>query len=112
MPEFVVYILYSKKYNKFYKGYTTSLIERFKSHNKLARKGYTATYRPWEVVHVEFYETKFEAMKREKFLKHPHKNRTENSKKDIYKRLSTLDMWHRNLISKPRLLMLFKKNLR
>ncbi|QCW99704.1 GIY-YIG nuclease family protein [Aggregatimonas sangjinii] len=69
MKEFVVYILYSEKHDKFYKGYTTSLIERFKSHNVLATKGYTTKFRPWTVVHVEFYTTKSEAIKREKFLK-------------------------------------------
>jgi len=69
MNEFVVYILYSEKHNRFYKGYTTSLIERFKSHNELATKGYTIKFRPWKVVHVEFFKTKREAIKRENFLK-------------------------------------------
>ncbi|CAN0601305.1 unnamed protein product [Ectocarpus sp. 12 AP-2014] len=67
--EFVVYILYSKKHDKFYKGYTSALIERFKSHNFLATKGYTTKFRPWKVVHVEFYKTKSEAIKRENYLK-------------------------------------------
>ncbi|MBF4466832.1 GIY-YIG nuclease family protein [Flavobacterium sp. LC2016-12] len=69
MEEFVVYILFSKKYNKNYTGYTTNLIERFKSHNLLATKGYTLKFRPWEVIHVEFFNSKSEAMKREKYLK-------------------------------------------
>jgi putative endonuclease len=69
MHEFVVYILYSEKHDKFYKGYTTSLIERFKSHNELATKGYTAKFRPWVVLHVEFYTNKAEAIRREKYLK-------------------------------------------
>ena len=69
MQEFVVYILYSKKHDKFYKGFTTSLIERFRSHNELATKGYTIRFRPWTVVHVEFFETKREALQRENFLK-------------------------------------------
>ena len=69
MNEFVVYILHSEKYDKFYKGYTTSLIERFKSHNELATKGYTVKFRPWVVVHVEIYTTKSEAIRREKYLK-------------------------------------------
>lgn len=66
---FVVYILYSPSHNKDYVGYTSDLIGRFYSHNTLARKGYTTKYRPWIVVHVEFYETKTEAMKREKYFK-------------------------------------------
>ena len=69
MDEFVVYIMYSEKHDKFYKGYTTSLIERFKSHTELATKGYTKRYRPWKVVHVEFFDSKSDAIKREKFLK-------------------------------------------
>lgn len=38
--EFVVYILYSKKHDTFYKGYTTSLIAPFKSHNSVTTRGY------------------------------------------------------------------------
>ncbi|WP_326936105.1 GIY-YIG nuclease family protein [Flavobacterium sp. PL11] len=36
MEEFIVYILYSKKFNQNYTGFTSNLIERFKSHNLLA----------------------------------------------------------------------------
>ena len=67
--EFVIYILHSKKFNKYYTGFTSNLIERFKSHNYLSKKGSTIKYRPWMVVYVEFYHSKPEAMKREKFLK-------------------------------------------
>ena len=69
MDEFVVYILYSKDYNKTYVGFTSNLIERFKSHNYLSKKGYTIKYRPWKVIHVEFFTTKSEALVREKILK-------------------------------------------
>jgi putative endonuclease len=69
MEEFVVYILYSKKFNKNYTGFTSNLIERFKSHNVLAIKGHTIKFRPWEVIYVEFFISKAEAMKREKLLK-------------------------------------------
>jgi putative endonuclease len=47
MDEFVVYILYSVKFNKNYTGFTSNLIERFKSHNFLETKGYTLKFRPW-----------------------------------------------------------------
>ena len=66
--EFVVYILYSEKSNRNYTGYTTHLIERFRSHN-IYGKDSTKLYRPWIVVHVEFYETKEQTMKREKYFK-------------------------------------------
>jgi len=69
MEEFVVYILFSEVYGKTYVGFTSNLIERFKSHNFLSNKGYTIKFRPWEVVYVEFFTTKSEALKREKFLK-------------------------------------------
>ncbi|WP_374707758.1 GIY-YIG nuclease family protein [Flavobacterium sp. J372] len=38
MDEFVVYILYSEKHQKSYVGYTSALIDRFKSHNLLATR--------------------------------------------------------------------------
>ncbi len=69
MDEFVVYILYSQKFNKNYTGFTSNLIERFKSHNFLETKGYTLKFRPWEVIYVEFFYSKSDAMKREKYLK-------------------------------------------
>ncbi|MEX1192730.1 MAG: GIY-YIG nuclease family protein [Brumimicrobium sp.] len=67
--EHLCYVLYSKKYEKIYIGYTSNLIGRFKSHNELGKKGYTIRYRPWIVVYLEFYESKSEATSREKQLK-------------------------------------------
>ena len=69
MEDFVVYILYSETFNKNYTGFTSNLIERFKSHNHLGTKGYTVKFRPWMVIYVEFFSSKAEAMKREKYLK-------------------------------------------
>lgn len=69
MDEFVTYILFSEKYDKIYIGYSESIIKRFSSHNYFSRKGYTIRYRPWVVLHVEFYKTKKEALQRELFLK-------------------------------------------
>ena len=69
MESYVVYILYSERFNKYYRGYTSNLIERFKSHNELSKKGYTINYRPWKVVYVEFCANKTEAIQGEKFLK-------------------------------------------
>ncbi|WP_396175065.1 GIY-YIG nuclease family protein [Flavobacterium sp.] len=67
--EYIVYILFSEKHNKTYVGFTSSLIERFKSHNELATKGYTIKYRPWMVLHIEVYQSKNEAIIREKWFK-------------------------------------------
>jgi len=66
---YVTYVLYSVFFEKIYIGYSSDLIDRFKSHNYLATKGYTLKFRPWEVIHVEFFEHKYEALKREKQLK-------------------------------------------
>ena len=68
MENFVVYILFSENHGKTYVGFTSNLIERFKSHNFLSKKGYTVKYRPWIVKYLEFYETKEEAIKREKIF--------------------------------------------
>jgi len=69
MQQFVTYILYSSKFDKIYIGYTSDLITRFNSHNKLANKGYTKKFRPWVVIHIEFFNSKLSAMNREKQLK-------------------------------------------
>ena len=66
--EFVVYILYSVKSNRNYTGFTSNLIERFRSHNNYGKDS-TRLYRPWVVVYVEFFETKEEALKQEKYYK-------------------------------------------
>lgn len=42
------------------------------SHNEKRTKGWTIKYRPWKVVFTEKFETKDEAMKREKQLKSSH----------------------------------------
>ena len=69
MSAFVVYILWSPKHQKTYTGYTSNLIQRYYSHNALSKKGFTAKFRPWIVIHIEVYNTKTEARQREKFLK-------------------------------------------
>ena len=68
MEEYVIYILYSVHSDKSYVGFTNHLLYRIKSHN-IFGKGYTAKYRPWIVVHVEFYSSKEAAMQREKYYK-------------------------------------------
>ncbi|TXE07631.1 GIY-YIG nuclease family protein [Algoriphagus aquimarinus] len=69
MDEFVVYILYSKSFGKTYTGMTSALITRFHFHNFKSTKGFTLKYRPWIVIHVEFFNSKTEALIREKELK-------------------------------------------
>ena len=64
-----VYVLYSTKFEKIYIGYTSDLAQRILSHNSLAKKGYTIKYRPWELIHTEVYQTKKDALLRERQLK-------------------------------------------
>jgi putative endonuclease len=66
---YTVYVLYSARFNKIYIGYTSDLESRFKSHNELGTQGWTIRFRPWEILHTENFESKSNAMKREKQLK-------------------------------------------
>ena len=66
---FNVYILYSEGFNKTYVGFTSDIENRLRSHNELGTKGWTLKFRPWKLIHQEIYQTKQEAMSREKYLK-------------------------------------------
>ncbi len=48
---------------------TTDLITRFQFLNSKSTKGFTLRYRPWTVIHVEFFEIKADSLLREKILK-------------------------------------------
>ena len=65
---FYVYILYSEVRSKYYVGYTSNLEERLKKHNT-NHSGFTGHTGDWQVVWTENFETKFEALKREKQIK-------------------------------------------
>ena len=65
---FVVYILFSKKSDRYYIGYTNDLERRISEHNR--RKGkYTDAGIPWKFVYSETYYSKKEAMDRERQIK-------------------------------------------
>jgi putative endonuclease len=66
---YTVYILFSIGYNKIYIGYTSNLIDRFRSHNKLSKKDWTRSFRPWVVIYCEYFADRNQAKKREKQLK-------------------------------------------
>jgi len=63
-----MYVLYSFKWNRLYIGETSDLIFRMEMHNRRG-EGFTKRYRPWIVIHVEFYNNRSEALNREKQLK-------------------------------------------
>lgn len=65
---YTVYILYAERSDKIYIGYTSDIILRIKSHNHFG-KGWTAGFRPWVVIDSEYYDSKVEAMHRERQLK-------------------------------------------
>jgi len=65
---YTVYILYSHAYLKHYTGFTSNLEQRLLSHYKLG-KGWTAKYRPWQLIYSKEFNTKKEAMEYEKWLK-------------------------------------------
>ncbi|HUI31054.1 MAG TPA: GIY-YIG nuclease family protein [Candidatus Acidoferrales bacterium] len=66
---YTVYVLYSEKFHRHYTGFTSDFEGRMASHNVLGKKGWSKKYRPWKVIFTEEYETKAEAMRREKWLK-------------------------------------------
>ena len=70
---FTVYILYSSAIDKYYVGYTNDLERRLLEHNRKKGK-FTDSGIPWSIVHHELYESKSEAMLREKSIK-SHKSR-------------------------------------
>ena len=66
---YVVYALYSIKFDKIYIGFTSDLAERIKSHNELGKKGWTLKFRPWKLIYEECHQVKADAIRREKELK-------------------------------------------
>ncbi|NHE56491.1 GIY-YIG nuclease family protein [Cyclobacterium plantarum] len=63
-----IYILESESDGSFYIGSSQDPVERLSKHNR-PHKGYTARKQPWKLVHTEAFETKAEAISREKYLK-------------------------------------------
>ncbi len=63
-----VYVLKSEKFNKSYVGYTDNIDRRFMEHST-GKGRFTKTYLPWKLIHTETFADRFEAIKREKFLK-------------------------------------------
>ena len=66
--KFIVCILYSVKFDKYYTGFTSNLATRIKSHNKFG-KDWTNKYTPWKLIFTKEFTIKSEAMHYEKWLK-------------------------------------------
>ena len=66
---FYTYALFSEMFNKIYIGFTSNIEQRIIDHNYRSKKGFTVKYRPWKLIHLEEFDSKKSAMKREKQLK-------------------------------------------
>ena len=61
---------YSKSADVVYVGQTDDLEKRIQQHNGLTKfKFWTHRYKPWEILHTETFETRREAIIRERQLK-------------------------------------------
>ncbi len=65
---YYVYIIQSKVDGSYYKGYSENPLQRLEQHNNKESK-YTSRKIPWQLVHIETYLTKKEALIRERVLK-------------------------------------------
>jgi putative endonuclease len=63
-----VYVLYSAEYDRTYTGISIDAEKRLKQHNGKENKS-TKAYVPWKLIHVEHFDNRIEARKREKYLK-------------------------------------------
>ena len=63
-----VYILYSSKLDKLYKGSCNNLKDRFNSHNWHRVKA-TKSGAPWKLVYYQAFISKTDAIREENFLK-------------------------------------------
>ena len=68
MLKHCVYILYSLTDNHFYIGYSSNLKQRLAEHAGGKSKS-TASRRPFRLVFCEFYLSKKDALRREKYFK-------------------------------------------
>lgn len=65
---FCVYILRSRKTTRYYVGSTHNVMERVSEHN-CGKTLSTQNGVPWDLVHVESFESRSEAVRRERKIK-------------------------------------------
>lgn len=67
---FSVYAIYNEVHDNIYIGQTNNIIDRLNLHNTGTFKGYTSRYKgEWIIVHQEQFQTRAEALIRERQLK-------------------------------------------
>lgn len=88
MPYYVYVILCED--NSLYTGYTKNLNSRMRLHMKGKGARYTKMHKPKELVHVETFDSRVEAMKRERKIKrlnHHQKLQLAKSKANLVRTL-------------------------
>ena len=65
---YTVYIIFSLKIDRYYIGYSENVSERLVQHNS-GISDYTSKASDWELKYCEGFDTRQEAMKREKEIK-------------------------------------------
>jgi putative endonuclease len=68
--QFYVYILASRPGGALYVGVTNNLVRRVYEHKNEMVRGHTKRYGIDRLVHFEIYETAYQAIQREKNIKH------------------------------------------
>lgn len=64
-----LYILYSKKIDKYYVGVSDNPIARLEKHNETRNNGWTKRGQPWEIIKTFQFEPKTLALKAENLLR-------------------------------------------
>ncbi len=65
---YYTYVLQSEKDGSYYIGFTSQLQKRIRQHNS-GKSTYTSKHRPYKLVYREKFDTKEEAVEREKYFK-------------------------------------------
>jgi putative endonuclease len=65
---FFTYVIFSRNFNRFYKGHCQDIDIRLKEHNS-GKTSSTKPFIPWEFVYYESFETIEGSVKREKYFK-------------------------------------------
>ena len=65
---YLVYVLYSPSYKRYYKGHCENIKERIKEHNSGKTKS-TKALIPWKLVYQEEFITREDAITREHYFK-------------------------------------------
>ena len=68
LMRYSVYVLKSSKTNRRYIGSTCHVEKRLLIHNA-GHSRYTKAHRPWQLIYEEHYDTRAEAVRRERFFK-------------------------------------------